>query len=146
MQVFPSEASLVKFRWSKSVAEQMVACFVLKFGVATVPLQDLKKVSSKWYIDYCGLESFRSGASATHMVEPKARCSTKLLPALTQWLLLFMVKLTVLIWLLIYLTHQTSPHATRFCFQSSSSGYGGYSCRALKMLGTYFEGIIFTMP
>ena len=105
MQVFPSEASLVKFRWSKIVAEQMVVCFFLKSGLATVPLQDLKKVSSNWYVNHCRSKFLRSGASATHTVEPKACCSTTLLPALTQWLLLFMVKLTVLIWLLIYFTH-----------------------------------------
>ena len=52
--VLPGEAPPVKFKRSKSVAKQMVACLFSNSGhVATIHLEDRKTVNSDWYINHC---------------------------------------------------------------------------------------------
>ena len=51
MWVFPGKAPLIKFKRSKSVAKQTVACFFKSGCVATIPLEDWRTVNSDWYIN-----------------------------------------------------------------------------------------------
>ena len=46
--------SPVKFKWSKSVATQILACFFSKSSHwATTPLEEWKVVNSDWYVNLC---------------------------------------------------------------------------------------------
>ena len=59
--VFPDEISAVKFKRNRSASKQMIACFFAKFGhVATIPLEDLKTVTSDWHVNHCMPKVFQA--------------------------------------------------------------------------------------
>ena len=52
--VFPDENPPVKFNRNKSASKQMIACFFANFShVATIPLEDRKRVTADWYVNHC---------------------------------------------------------------------------------------------
>ena len=84
MQQSAAWAPPVKFKQSKSVAKQMVACFFSKSDYeATIPLEDRKTVNSDRYINNCLSKVFEEWCKRCPRCGTQACCSTTTMPALT---------------------------------------------------------------